>query len=80
MIMTLEDEIDISRGDIISKPNNQPEVAQDIDVMLCWMNQRSVNLNSKFYVRHTTHETRYALKVSIIDINSLQRVEVWSGW
>ncbi|HRJ30874.1 MAG TPA: sulfate adenylyltransferase subunit CysN [Cyclobacteriaceae bacterium] len=77
VIITLEDEIDISRGDIISKPNNQPEVAQDIDVMLCWMNQRSVNLNSKFYVRHTTHETRGVLKEIQykLDINSLQRVE-----
>lgn len=77
VVMTLEDEIDISRGDVICKPNNQPLVEQDIDMMLCWMNQRPVNLNSKFYVRHTTRETRGILKEIQykLDINSLQRLE-----
>lgn len=75
--MTLEDEIDISRGDIISKPNNQPLAEQDIDVMLCWMNQRTVNLNSKFYLRHTTREVRGVLKEIQykLDISTLHRVE-----
>lgn len=75
--MTLEDEIDISRGDIIAKPNNQPKVDQDIDLMLCWMNQRAVNLNSKFYIKHSTREVRGVLKEIQykLDINSLTRVD-----
>jgi sulfate adenylyltransferase subunit 1 len=75
--ITLEDEIDISRGDIIAKPNNHPQSDQDIDIMLCWMNQRPVNLNTKFYIRHTTREVRGVLKEIQykLDINSLQRVE-----
>lgn len=75
--MTLEDEIDISRGDIIAKPNNQPQAEQDIDIMICWMNQRPINLNSKFFVRHTTKEVRGVLKEIQykLDINTLQRVE-----
>jgi sulfate adenylyltransferase subunit 1 len=75
--ITLEDEIDISRGDIIAKPNNQPHSDQDIDLMLCWMNQRSINLNSKFYLRHTTREVRAVLKEIQykLDINSLHRIE-----
>jgi sulfate adenylyltransferase subunit 1 len=75
--MTLEDEIDISRGDIIAKPNNHPQSEQDIDVMLCWMNQRPVTLNTKFYVRHTTREVRGVLKEIQykLDINTLQRIE-----
>lgn len=75
--MTLEDEIDISRGDIIAKPNNQPHSEQDIDLMICWMNQRPINLNSKFFIRHTTKEVRGVLKEIQykLDINSLQRVE-----
>jgi sulfate adenylyltransferase subunit 1 len=75
--MTLEDEIDISRGDIIAKPNNHPESEQDIDLMICWMNQRSVNLNTKLFVRHTTREVKGVLKEIQykLDINSLQRVE-----
>jgi len=75
--MTIEDEIDISRGDIIARPNNQPQADQDIDLMLCWMNQRPVNLNTKFFVRHTTKEVRGVLKEIQykLDISSLQRVE-----
>jgi sulfate adenylyltransferase subunit 1 len=75
--MTLEDEIDISRGDIIAKPNNHPQSEQDVDLMICWMNQRSVNLNTKLFVRHTTREVKGVLKEIQykLDINSLQRVE-----
>lgn len=75
--MTLEDEIDISRGDVIAKPNNRPESEQDIDLMICWMNQGSVNLNTKFFVRHNTKEVKGVLKEIQykLDINSLQRVE-----
>jgi sulfate adenylyltransferase subunit 1 len=75
--MTLTDEIDVSRGDIIAKPNNHPQSEQDLDLMLCWMNQRPVNLNTKFYVRHTTREVRGVLKEIQykLDINSLSRVE-----
>lgn len=75
--MTLEDEIDISRGDIIAKPNNHPESEQDVDVMICWMNQRTLNLNTKFFVRHTTKEVKGVLKEIQykLDISSLQRVE-----
>ncbi len=75
--MTLADEIDISRGDIIAKPNNQPQSEQDVDVMLCWMNQRPINLNSKFFIKHTTKEVRGVLKEIQykLDINSLHRIE-----
>ncbi len=75
--LTLADEIDISRGDIIAKPNNHPQPMQDIDLMICWMNQRPINLNSKFYVRHTTKEVRGVLKEIQykLDINTLHRLE-----
>ena len=75
--ITLEDEIDISRGDILAKPNNQPQVEQDIDLMLCWMNQKPVNLNTKFFIKHTSKDVRGVLKEIQykLDINTLQRVE-----
>lgn len=75
--ITLEDEIDISRGDIIAKPTNRPESNQDIELMLCWMNQRPMTLNSKFYLRHTTRETKAVLKEITykMDISSAKRVE-----
>ncbi|HMG88981.1 MAG TPA: GTP-binding protein, partial [Chryseolinea sp.] len=75
--MTLEDEIDISRGDVIAKPNNHPQAEQDIDLMLCWMNQRPLQMNSKFHVRHTTRDVRGVLKEIQykLDISTLHRVE-----
>jgi sulfate adenylyltransferase subunit 1 len=75
--MTLEDEIDISRGDVIAKPNNHPQAEQDVDLMLCWMNQRPLQLNSKFHVRHTTRDVKGVLKEIQykLDISTLQRVE-----
>ncbi|MCU0357295.1 MAG: GTP-binding protein [Cyclobacteriaceae bacterium] len=75
--ISLSDEIDISRGDLIAKPNNQPVIEQDVDLMICWMNARPANLNAKYFLRHTTRETRAILKEFQykLDINSLQRVE-----
>jgi sulfate adenylyltransferase subunit 1 len=75
--ITLEDEIDISRGDIIAKPNNHPQSEQDIDLMLCWMTQRPINLTTKFFVRHTTRDVKGVLKEIQykLDINTLHRVE-----
>jgi len=75
--LTLEDEIDVSRGDVIAKPNNHPQTEQDIDLMICWMNQRPVRLQDKFFVRHTAREVKGILKEIQykLDINTLQRVE-----
>lgn len=75
--LTLQDEIDISRGDIIAKPNNHPQSEQDIDVMICWMNQKAINLNTKFYVRHTSREVKGVLKEIQykLDINTLHRID-----
>jgi sulfate adenylyltransferase subunit 1 len=75
--ITLEDEIDISRGDIVAKPNNHPTSSQDIDIMLCWMSQRTIGLNAKFFLRHTTNDVRGVLKEIPykLDINTLHRIE-----
>ena len=77
VIITLEDEIDISRGDVIAKPNNIPIAEQDMDVMLCWMSQKELSLNSKFFVKHTTKEVKGVVKEIQyrLDISSLQKVE-----
>ena len=42
--ITLEDEIDVSRGDMLVKPNNQPTVSQDLDARICWFLRRSSHL------------------------------------
>ena len=75
--MTLEDEIDISRGDVIAKPNNHPKAEQDIDIMICWMNQQPAKVNSKYFIRHATREVKGIIKEIQykMDINSLNRDE-----
>ena len=77
VIITLDDEIDISRGDVIAKPNNLPKADQDVDVMLCWMSQKPLGINSKFFVKHTTKEVKGVVKEIQykLDISTLRRVE-----
>ncbi len=75
--ITLENDIDISRGDIIVKDNNQSEVSQDIDIMLCWLSATSLKPGAKYYLRHTTKEVRAVVKEIVykVDINTLHRIE-----
>lgn len=75
--LTLEDEIDISRGDMIVRDNNQPTVSQDVDAMICWFNSKPLQPNSKFVIRHTSREARCMVKEIQykVDINTLHRIE-----
>ncbi len=71
----LEDEIDISRGDMIVRVNNQPEVSQDMDVMISWFNERPLTPRGKYTIMHTTQEARCMVKEIKyrLDINTLHR-------
>lgn len=71
----LENDIDISRGDMIVRENNIPEITQDVDVMICWFNERPLQLNGKYALRHTTQEMRCVVKDIRykLDINTLHR-------
>ncbi len=75
--MTLEDEIDISRGDMICKPQNQPNSGQDIDLMVCWLNKDQLKPGGKYAIKHTTKNARCIIKdvKYKVDINTLHRVE-----
>ncbi len=75
--ITLEDDIDISRGDMIVRTNNQPEPVQDIEVMLCWLNQKGPQPRAKYTIRHTTCEAKAMMKELRykLDINTLHRNE-----
>ncbi|MGN6646080.1 MAG: sulfate adenylyltransferase subunit CysN [Cytophaga sp.] len=75
--MTLEDNIDISRGDMIVKPNNQPEVGQDIELMLCWLNEKKMTPGGKYSIKHTTKDARCVIKDVRykININTLHKIE-----
>ncbi|MCL4170738.1 UNVERIFIED_CONTAM: hypothetical protein GTU68_021094, partial [Idotea baltica] len=52
--LLLEDDYDLSRGDMIVRENNQPEVTQDIEVMVCWFSERPLQLRGKYSILHTT--------------------------
>lgn len=73
----LEDEIDISRGDMIVKPNNQPEIGQDIELMVCWLNAKKLMLGGKYNIKHTTKDARCIIKEIRykVDINTLHKNE-----
>ncbi len=75
--ITLDTDIDISRGDMIVRENNSPNIGQDIDMMVCWMNEKKLIPNGKYSIRHTTKEARCIVKDVRykVDINSLHRNE-----
>lgn len=73
--ITLEDDIDIGRGDMIVRSNNTPEASQDIEVMLCWLHNDPAKPRAKYSIRHTSNEQKAMIKEVIykIDINSFGR-------
>lgn len=76
--MLLEDEIDISRGDMICRPQNQPTSSQDIDAMVCWLaDSTKLSAGSKLSIKHTTRLARAIIKdvKYRLDINTLSRDE-----
>ena len=74
--ITLSDDLDISRGDMICRPNNQPMVTQDIEAMIAWMDSTAVlNPRTIFTLKHTTRSVR-AMVTELryrLDINSMHR-------
>ncbi len=75
--MTLDTDIDISRGDMIVRENNVPTVSQDLDIMVCWLSERPLLTGGKYSLKHTTKDVRCIIKDVRykIDINSLHRLE-----
>lgn len=75
--ITLEDDIDVSRGDMLIRPHNQPETGQDIEMIMCWLNNKPMNPNAKYLLMHTTKDAKAVIKEINykIDINTLHRIE-----
>jgi sulfate adenylyltransferase subunit 1 len=65
----LEDDIDVSRGDMIVKPNNQPKVSQDIDCMMCWFDNKPLVNGGKYILRHTSNDVRCIVKDIVYKVN-----------
>jgi bifunctional enzyme CysN/CysC len=74
----LADEIDVSRGDLICRPHNAPTVAQDLDAMICWMDEQAqLQVGRKYTIKHTTRVARTVVKdlQYRLDVNTLHRDE-----
>jgi len=73
--ISLEDDIDVGRGDMIVKTNNQPEMQQEFDVMLCWLNDKPARPRARYTIMHTSNEKKAMIKEVIyqIDINTYAR-------
>lgn len=73
----LEDDIDIGRGGMIARKNNQPETTQEIDALICWLGEKPMLPRTKFIIKHTSREGKALIqKVNYkMDINTLHRDE-----
>jgi bifunctional enzyme CysN/CysC len=79
--LRLEDDLDVSRGDMICRPQNRPIEAREVEAMVCWMSERPLQPSGRYRIKHTTRtalakadELRYR-----IDVNTLHRHEDVSG-
>ena len=74
--MTLQDEIDTSRGDMIVRENNVPEIGQDLEVLVTWMSSNPLKPRTKVVIKHTTNQCMAMVKELKykIDINTLHRI------
>lgn len=72
----LEDDIDISRGDMLVREGNVPKQSQDIAAMVCWMSEKPIQLNGKYFLKHTTKDARAVVKEIKykLDINTQHRI------
>jgi bifunctional enzyme CysN/CysC len=77
VVIRLADDLDVSRGDMICRPHNQPTVGQDIDATVCWMVDRPLTSGTKYWLKHTTRTGRVLVRdlQYRLDINTLHRDE-----
>ena len=78
--VTLNDDLDISRGDMIVKKNNIPIISQDLDLMICWMSDVNLLNKKKVIIKHTTNEcigiiTELKYKLDINTLHSVKGIE-----
>ncbi len=75
--VTLKDDLDISRGDMIVKENNLPVISQDLDLMICWMDSVNLKSRKKVIIKHTTNECLGMITelLYILDINTLHSIK-----
>ncbi len=75
VVLTLEDEIDISRGDMIVRLRNLPQVSANLECTLCWMNEEPLNVRTPYILQHTTRQVRAHVSELTyrVDVDTLHR-------
>ena len=75
--MTLREDIDISRGDMLVRPHNRPEAVTELDARICWLGEAPLSLAQRYIIRHTTREVQARIGEVLyrLDINTLHRME-----
>jgi bifunctional enzyme CysN/CysC len=73
--LRLEDDIDISRGDLIARPHNHPIVSRELDATVCWMSETPLQAGGRYFVKHTTKTVRAVADELLhrIDVDTLHR-------
>ncbi|HWW52215.1 MAG TPA: adenylyl-sulfate kinase, partial [Acidimicrobiales bacterium] len=81
VVIRLADDLDIGRGDMICRPNNQPTIGQDIEATVCWMIDRPLTPGAKYGIKQTTRSARALVRdlQYRLDINTLHRDEAASS-
>jgi sulfate adenylyltransferase subunit 1 len=77
VIIHLEDDVDISRGDIIAKKDDSISITQNVEATVCWMHERSLNVGGKFLIRHHGKTVKAAVRDVLykINVNSQEKIE-----
>jgi len=75
VVIQLTDDVDVSRGDMLVRSNNQPDLNQDIEIMICWLDTKAPHPKSKYIIKHTTSEAKAIIKNIRykLDVNTLHR-------
>ena len=76
--ITLADEIDISRGDMLVHPDNMPKIERHFEAMLVWMDEKSMELSTQFYIKHTSSTTKARIDEIRykVDVNTLEKSKI----
>lgn len=80
-VIHLSDDIDISRGDSIVRTDNQPQVGNEIEVLLCWMDEKPLQAGNKYLIQHNSRLVRSVIRQIEykLDVNTLQQISVENG-
>jgi sulfate adenylyltransferase large subunit len=75
VVMELDRDLDISRGEMLARPNNLPAATHDVEVMLCWLSEKAMDASRRYVVQHTTRETKCLIREIRykLDVQTLHR-------